>query len=205
MKVIVVDDYALNRRSLMALISRESDIIVAGEAGSFQEAVEVIKSIKPDIVIVNIAIRIGCGLEVIRVLKNEKVKCKFIVLASVLEEYEFSQACQMEVEGYVLRNALPEELIYAIRLVFEGRKYYDPVIMDNLMKVKNDSTHLLTSRERQVMLALGQGMSNNQIAKSLFISEFTVKKHITQILSKLNLRDRTEAALYANSKGLVRY
>jgi len=98
-----------------------------------------------------------------------------------------------------LKEALPEELLYALRLVGRGRKYYDPVLLEYKLQEGNDN---LTLREKEVLQKLGQGLNNQEIADELFISENTVKKHVSQILAKLNLHDRTQAALYANNMNI---
>jgi two-component system nitrate/nitrite response regulator NarL len=105
-----------------------------------------------------------------------------------------------------LKEALPEEILYAIRIIGRGRKYYDPNVV-RLMVEDNGGgfTEELTPREWDVLKALGRGLANRQIAKELYITEYTVKKHVSQILAKLGLKDRTQAALYANARGVARY
>lgn len=205
MRVVIVDGYTLTRKGTAALLDQEPGLEILGEAASTDEAAELINRVKPEVVVLDTRLREENGLDVIKKCRKNEVQCKFIALASSTNEIEFKQACQMGVNGYVLKSALPEELMYAIRLVYQGRKYYDPVVMDHVMGGNTNPIDGLTPREMDVLLALGRGMNNHLIAKQLYITEFTVKKHISQILSKLNLRDRTEAALFANSKGLVAY
>jgi len=128
------------------------------------------------------------------------------VLTSSVNEYDFKKADDAGAYGYVLKEALPEELLYAISLVNKGRKYYDPGIIGKMMSPSSQDDWLdeLTPREKDVLLALGQGMCNKEIAKKLYITEYTVKKHVSQILAKLDMTDRTQAALYAQAKGLVK-
>jgi two-component system nitrate/nitrite response regulator NarL len=117
---------------------------------------------------------------------------------------DFLKAEEVGVDGYVLKEALPEELLYAIKIVSQGRKYYDPTLLELKMKeTANDPINELTPREQDVLMALGEGLPNREIAKRLFITEYTVKKHVSQILSKLELADRTQAALFASSRGLA--
>lgn len=205
MKIILVDDHVLIRKGLAALLAKETDMDVAGEAESIEDAVTMIRVEKPDVVILNNRIGNCNGLEVVEKVGDSGIKCRFILLAAVYEEQVFKHVCQRKVDGYILKSVLPEELLYAIRLVHRGRKYYDPAIMECMVHEGISPVQGLTPRELQVLVALGQGMNNSLIASKLYITEFTVKKHISQILSKLRLRDRTEAALYANSKGLVEY
>ena len=110
---------------------------------------------------------------------------------------DFRRARELGVDGYVLKEAFPEELIAAIRLVYRGRKYYDPSMVDLVMNKDEDDSLIeqLTPRELEVLRALGEGLNNKDIAKKLFITEYTVKKHVSQILAKLDLTGRTQAAL----------
>ena len=111
----------------------------------------------------------------------------------------------------MLKDALPEELIHALQIVSRGRKYYDPGVLDLLMTSQelpfaiDGQIEQLTPKEKEVLLELGMGVPNKQISQTLFITEYTVKKHVSQVLAKLGLANRTNAALYANAKGLVTY
>lgn len=206
MKVILIDDHPLVRKGLVSVLSLEKDIEIIGEASNIKEALEKINKQQPDLALVDIRLGDEYGLDIIEESNNSNIDCKFIVLTSSADEQDFRKAEEVGVQGYVLKEALPEELIYAVRLVSRGRKYYDPMIMDEMMKVNSheDLIEELTLRERDVLIALGQGLCNKDIAKKLFISEYTVKKHVGQILAKLELADRTQAALYAHAKGFVR-
>jgi two-component system, NarL family, nitrate/nitrite response regulator NarL len=128
-------------------------------------------------------------------------------LTSSATSSEIRLAQSLGVEGVCLKEAMPEDLLYAVEVVARGRKFYDPVFMENLMAHSAEEIAFaeLTPKELEVLIALGKGRPNKEIASDLFITEFTVKKHVSQILSKLNLSDRTQAALYALSKGLVQF
>ena len=206
MKVAIIDDHPLVRRGLAMVLSLEQDIELAGEASSINDAVALILKTNPDILLVDLRLGDECGLDITKRSEIQGSVFKFIVLTSSVEKDDFKRAEEANVDGYILKEALPEEILYAIRLVFKGRKYYDPGIMDFLIKDKDEEfAEKLTPREIDVLSALGMGLSNSFIAKKLYITEFTVKKHVSQILSKLDLTDRTQAALYANSIGLVKY
>lgn len=199
MRIVIVDDHPLVRRGLSAVLSFEKDIEVIGEASTVNEAIDLIIRTKPDQVLVDIRLDNESGLDIISKIDRRNIQCKFTVLTSALEERDFKIAEELGVDGYILKEALPEEIIYAIHLIGKGRKYYDPGIMEIAMKKKEYSiTEKLTEREKDVLETLGKGLSNKEIAKTLFITEFTVKKHVGQVLAKLNLADRTQAALYAN-------
>ena len=208
MKVVLVDDHPLVRKGLASVLSLEKDIDVIGESGSIQEALNLIDTQNPDLTLVDIRLGKEYGLDLIEKIRKNKnnENCKFIVLTSSTHEQDFKKAEAVGAQGYVLKEALPEELLYAIRLVDKGRKYYDPGLMESMMHGSDDTgiVEELTPRETDVLVALGQGLCNKDIAKKLFITEYTVKKHVSQILGKLELTDRTQAALYAHSKGLVK-
>jgi two-component system nitrate/nitrite response regulator NarL len=196
MKIIVVDDHPLVRQGIASLISMESDMDLVGECSNVQEALTLIEENKPNIAIIDLKLGAENGLDIIEA--DKKRECKYIVLTSSAAYIDFKKSEKFKVEGYVLKEALPVELLHAIRLVHNGRKYYDPVLFEYKLK-ENNSVENLTPREIEILLKLGHGFSNNQIARQLFISENTVKKHVSNILAKLDLQDRTQAALYAKS------
>lgn len=206
MKVLLVDDHPLVRKGLASVLSLENDIELVGEAGNTTEAMEIIDNEKPDLALVDLRLGKEDGLDIIEENCKRQVDCRFIVLTSSAHEEDFRKAEEVGAQGYVLKEALPEELLYAVRLVSRGRKYYDPGIMDAMMKATHEEGFVeeLTHREREVLIALGQGLNNKDIAKKLFVTEYTVKKHVSQILAKLELTDRTQAALYAHTNGLVK-
>lgn len=202
MNILLIDDHPLVRKGLISVLSLENDIDSIREASNIKDAYELITYENPDIILIDLKLGKECGLEVIEMCNLDICNSKFIVLTSSTDEGDFKKAKELCVHGYVLKEALPEELIYAIRLVYKGRKYYDPKIMDEIMNEYNEDNLLdeLTVRELEVLTALSEGLNNKDIADKLFISIFTVKKHISQILNKLNLTDRTQAALFAQSK-----
>lgn len=206
MRIVIVDDHPLVRKGLAAVLSNEPDIEIVGEASGVEGALIAIEELKPDLSLIDLKLCNECGLDIIERINREEVKSKFAILTSSINEEDFRHSEEVKVDGYILKEALIDEILYAIRVIVRGRKYYDPGVLDILMK-KNDEGLIedLTERERDVLIALGKGLNNKDIAKNLYITEYTVKKHVSQILSKLELRDRTQAALYANNKGLVRY
>jgi DNA-binding NarL/FixJ family response regulator len=206
MKLILVDDHPLVRKGLIYVLSLEKDIDIVGEAGNTVEANRLLTVKNPDIALIDLKLGTEYGLDIIKKAIENHTGCKFIVLTSSADEYDFRKAEEIGAYGYVLKESLPEELLYAIRLVNKGRKYYDPGIISQLMKPSYTKIpDELTPREQEVLLSLGQGLCNKDIAKELYITEFTVKKHVSQILAKLGLTDRTQAALYAHNNNLIRY
>ena len=211
MKIVLVDNQTLIRKGLLSILAFQETMEVCGEARNKQDALLLIQREKPDLTIVDFHLGNECGLELIAEARRQGSTCKFAILTYSKDSLSFERAKALNVDGYISREANAEELIYAFQLIQKGRKYYDPDIIELLMhsqkppQVDNSRLDYLTSKEREVLQKLGIGFSNKQISKSLFITENTVKKHVSQVLSKLDLGDRTQAALYANVTGLVEY
>ncbi|WP_342539107.1 response regulator transcription factor [Sporosarcina sp. FSL K6-1540] len=211
MQIVIVDDHPLVRKGLTSILTIDGAIEILGEAANRKDALTLFHDTIPDLAIVDLRLANESGLELITEAKQQGITCKFVVLTSSTEEHDFKQAKEIGVDGYILKEALPEELIHALGVIGRGRKYYDPGVFDLVIKSKEspfeNDRHIeqLTPKEKEILLELGMGHSNKQISQALYITEFTVKKHVSQVLAKLNLADRTNAALYANAKGLVAY
>jgi len=210
MKVVIVDDHPLVRKGLTSILSLDGTMEVLGEATNSREALELFNTTKPDLVLVDLRLGNESGLDLITNAKRLGLSCKFVVLTSSSEENDFKRAKEIGVEGYILKEALPEELLHALNIIRKGRKYYDTAVLDMLMNSSNlidGDGHIeqLTPKEKEILIELGKGHSNREISKILYITEYTVKKHVSQVFAKLGLADRTQAALYANAKGLVTY
>jgi len=211
MQIVIVDDHPLVRKGLTSILSTDGSMKVLGEAANRKEALTLFQKMKPDLAIVDLRLANESGLELITEAKQLGITCKFVVLTSSTDEHDFKQAKEIGVDGYILKEALPEELIHALGIISRGRKYYDPGVFDLVSKLSEspfeEDGHIeqLTPKEKEVLLELGMGHSNKQISQTLYITEYTVKKHVSQVLAKLDLADRTNAALYANVKGLVTY
>ncbi|MCR3922630.1 MAG: response regulator transcription factor [Firmicutes bacterium] len=204
MRIVIVDDHPMVRNGVAQALQAIQDLAVVGMAGDCDEGVQVILAEKPDIVIVDLRMP-GGGLELIRQARECLPQCRFIILTSYASQREILEAVTQNVDGYVLKGALPEELISVIRLVSKGRRYYDPEIVDTIMSSnERDPLGELTAREKEILQELADGGNNKIIAQRLYITENTVKKHICNILGKLELQDRTQAALFAVSHGFGR-
>jgi DNA-binding NarL/FixJ family response regulator len=209
MRVLIVDSNYLFRQGLKAILSSENNFDIVGEGTSVEQGINLIFSQKPDIAIIDLIIGREKGLKIVEEVKNKGIECKFMVLTNSFDYRDFKKVRESLVEGYILKDALPEEFIYALRIIKTGKKYYDSNLMISAINLEKEGylddepLQSLTNREKEVLIALGKGLSNNDIASRLLITEFTVKKHVGQILYKLRLSDRTQAALYASSKGLV--
>ena len=204
--VVMVDDHPLVRKGIEAALRLEDGLELIG---CYQNSAEILKAIEehhPDVALVDLKLNNEYGLDVVKAGRKFCPGTRFIILTSYASEEEIQSAMKEDVDGYVLKEALPEELVSAIRTVYQGRKYYDPAVVRYAMEKKDSGSSpaldLLTPRELDVLKALGRGLNNRCIADELFISEHTVKKHVGAVLEKLCLKDRTQAALYAVSKRL---
>lgn len=158
MKIVIVDDHPLVRRGLASVISMQSNLQFAGEATNGQEALLVIEEIQPDLVLIDLKLADESGLDIIKEARVRGFSCKFILLTSSASREDFLKAEEVLVDGYVLKEALPEELLFAIQLVHKGRKYYDPGLMEDKMRMSGSSpTDELTPKEKEVLIELGQG------------------------------------------------
>ncbi|QHT58539.1 response regulator transcription factor [Paenibacillus lycopersici] len=205
--IIILDDHPLVRQGIRMIVGTNSKMDVVGESSNTKEALAMMEHMHPDLVLVDLNLGKDNGLEFIQQARRLGHCSKFLILTSSMTGSELKLAQSLGVEGICLKEALPEDLLYAVEAVARGRKFYDPVFMDHMMapSAEADAFSELTPKELEVLVSLGKGRSNKEIASELFITEFTVKKHVSQILSKLNLSDRTQAALYALSKGLVQF
>lgn len=206
--VIVVSNY-IQRTGLKTILSDTGDIKVVGEGSNVNEGIELILTQKPDIALIDLKLGEEDGLQIINKVRNENSHCKFIVLSNFVDCKEFKRVRAYEAEGYILKDALAEELVYSMRIIQAGKKYYDANLLLSAIstnkpnKSEDEALQKLTQREREVLTAVASGLSNMDIAVKLNITEYTVKKHVSNILAKLDLNDRTQAALYANAHGVV--
>lgn len=204
MRIVVIDDHPLIRKGISMILSLDGDIEVVGEGSNIKEGIEIINSTMPDLVIIDLRLRNECGLDIISNIDRTKNHCKIVILTTLIDERLFKASEALGVNGYILKDALPEEICYAIRMIAKGRKYYDPGIMEAVIKKECEvAIDNLTFREKDVLKELGRGLNNMEIANSLYITENTVKKHVSKVLSKLGYSDRTQAAIYAVTVGIV--
>ena len=172
------------------------------EASNINEGMSLLRKERPDLVIVDLYLGDEDGLEIIERARKNNIDTKFLVLTSSLKKEDFNRAEEFGVDGYILKEAFVEDILYAIHVVMRGQRFVDPEILKYSPSNNIIDNHLseLTRRESDVLAVLAKGMSNQQIADELFISEHTVKKHVSSILSKLELEHRTQAALLVNDR-----
>lgn len=198
MKMLIVDDHPLVRKGLVSVFSAENYIEEIKEASNVEEAVNILYSYNPDIAILDLRLGKEDGLEIITQSRKNGICTKFLILTSSSKKEDFRRAQEIGAEGFILKEAFAEDIIYAVHVLTRGKKFFDPEIAQSI-KLEEDELRELTPRERDVLLELGKGLNNSQIANRLYISESTVKKHIGSIFSKLGINHRVEAVLYVNN------
>lgn len=200
MKILVVDDHPLVRKGIISTLSFEKYIDSILESSNKNEAMNMIQREKPELAIVDIYLGREDGLEIVSDSRKRGYKTKFMILTSSLKKEDYIKAKEVGVDGYVLKEAFAEDIIYALHVILRGKKFIDPEIQryENTSSSEEVGLERLTSREKEVLVELGNGLSNYEIARKLYISENTVKKHVSSILSKLELEHRTQAALLVN-------
>ena len=201
MKILIVDDHPLVRKGISSTLSFEKNIEKIWEASNVAEAIKFIQTEKPTLAIVDLNLGKEDGLEIIRKSKDQDLDTKFVILTSSLKKEDYIRSEEVGVDGYILKEAFAEDILYAVRVVLRGKKFIDPEVIRHQTSngVRDGYLSELTPRESDVLVELGKGLSNFEIAKELYISEHTVKKHVSNILSKLGLSHRTQAALLVNS------
>lgn len=202
-KLILIDDHPLVLQGINSILEFQDDMEVVGTAVTGREGVRLLQEHQPDVALVDLRLPGEHGLDIIKKGREHAPACRFIALTSFGSDADIQRAMMEKVEGYILKEAMPEEIIAAIRIVAKGRPYVDPAIMEKVLHSQDKSPiGELTRREKEVLEALSRGMSNREIAAALFITEYTVKKHVGHVLEKLDLADRTQAALFGFARGL---
>ena len=206
-KVLIVDDHEMVRLGLSAYLETESDISVIGEAENGQAAIEFCRSATPDVILMDLVMDPVDGVEATRQILALKPQIKIIVLTSFIDETQIMPALEAGAISYLLKTAKAEEIARSIRCALEDQSVIEPTVAAKMlrsMRRKEPKLHdSLTERELEVLKLIGQGKSNQEIADALFIGIKTVKTHVSNILSKLQCEDRTQAAIYANRHKIV--
>jgi two-component system, NarL family, response regulator LiaR len=209
-RVLIVDDHAVVRMGLKMFFELQSDIEVVGEAADGSEGVAMARRLEPDVVLMDLLMPNMDGITAIGRIKAERPETEIVTMTSFIEEEKVTSALEAGASGYVLKDAEAEEVAGAVRAAFAGEVHLDPAVARLLaqrMRAKkspeDELAEPLTEREKDVLRLLGQGMSNKEIGTELFITERTARTYVSNILGKLGLASRTQAALYAVEHKLV--
>ena len=208
-RILIADDHAVVREGLRGLINSEEGMEVIGEARDGLEAVLKARSLHPDVILMDLMMPRLDGLDAITEIKKENPEARILVLTSFAEDDKVFPAIKRGALGYLLKDSSPYDLLVAIREVYHGESSLHPTIARKLIRELSQPSNLppaadpLTEREVDVLRLVAQGLSNEEIGARLFIAERTVRTHVSNILGKLHLANRTQAALYALREGLA--
>jgi DNA-binding NarL/FixJ family response regulator len=213
-RILLVDDQPLFREGLRTLLSIHDDFEVVGEAGNGEEAIRLARSLRPSVVLMDLQMPVLDGVAATRRLNQEQRECRVIVLTTFDDDEMVFDGLRAGAVGYLLKDAPSEKLAEAIRVAARGETFLQPSVaakvvaeFARLSKKKlglpNSLPEQLSERELEILRLIGRGASNREIAGELFLAEGTVKNHVTNILEKLAVRDRTQAALKARDSGLI--
>ena len=210
-RILIVDDHQVVRQGLRTFLELQEDMAVIGEAGDGETAVSQTRALQPDIVLMDLVMPRMDGIAAIQQVKNLGLPTRIIALTSFTEDDKVFPAIQAGASSYLLKDVSPDDLADAIRAVYRGEARLHPDIARKLMEqvaqrsapARPQPPESLTERETAVIRLIAQGCSNAEIAKTLVISEKTVKTHVSHILGKLNLADRTQLAIFAIKHGLA--
>ena len=210
-RVLLVEDQAVVREGVAAILSYQKDIEVVGQAKDGIEAIELLKQTKPDVILLDLVMPRQDGLQTIPIIKELMPEAHVLILTSFADNDRVYQAIKLGAEGYMLKDATHEQLLQGIHDVAAGEASIYPSIAIRVIREINNPPELmfttdpLTPRELDTLRYIANGLSNQEIAQKLYVQESTVAKYVSSILNKLQLANRTQAALYAMKKGISTY
>ena len=210
-KILIADDHPVVREGLIAMIRREPDFMVVGEAINGLEAVNKAKELKPDVVLMDLRMPELDGVEAIRQVSAVEPNTKFIILTTYSDDEYIFRGIEVGARAYLLKDAPREDLFKAIRAVYRGESLIQPVVaykvLDRFAALSRQAqapAEVLSEREIEVLRLMAKGYANKEIAAQLHITDSTVKTHVSSIFQKLNAKDRTEAVMQAVKRGIIK-
>jgi NarL family two-component system response regulator LiaR len=208
-KILIVDDHIVVREGMKTFINYQPDMLAVGEAENGEEAIHLAEKLKPDIVLLDLVMPVRDGISAIEPIKKVNPDGKIIVLTSFSEDDKVFPAIEKGALGYLIKDSPPRELLAAIRAVHRGESVLHPTIARKVVRQLSAPQKFgkpgdeLTNRETEILTFVAQGMSNQQICEQIGVSDRTIRNYISNILSKLGLENRVQAALFALREGLV--
>lgn len=206
-KVLIVDDHEMVRIGVSAYLATQNDIEIVAEAKNGKEAIEKALSLKPDIILMDLVMKEMDGIEATRKIIEEWPEAKIIIVTSFIDDDKVYPALEAGAKSYLLKTSNASEIREAIRSTYNGQSILEPEVTGKLMNQFKQPASLphetLTEREMEILLLMSEGKTNQEIADELFISIKTVKVHVSNILAKLDVQDRTQAVIYAFKNDLV--
>lgn len=207
-RIVVVDDHDIVRKGVISYLETEDNFDVVGEASSGNDGVKVVLDEKPDVVLMDLIMEDGTGMEATKEIKANLPNCKVIILTSYYDDAQVFPVLEAGAFSYLLKTASADEIVNAITKAYQGENVIEPKVAHKVMnrfQSKQEKPHdSLTERELEVLICVAEGASNQEIADQLFIGIKTVKTHVSNILRKLDVHDRTQAAVYAHRNQLLR-
>ncbi|MDM5188494.1 response regulator transcription factor [Bacillus sp. DX4.1] len=208
-KLLLVEDHHIVRRGLVFFLNTKEEFEIIGEAENGEEALAFVQKERPDVVLIDVSMPKMDGIEATKRLKQYDATIKILMLSSFSEQDYVLPALEAGADGYQLKEVQPDQLVASIIAVYQGNTNFHPKVTPTLLgrsvvkEEKQDSFSMLTKREKEVLREIAKGRSNKEIAAELHITEQTVKTHVSNVLAKLEVDDRTQAALYAVKHGIV--
>lgn len=208
-RVVVVDDHDVVRKGVIAYLMTEPSLDIVGEANSGNEGARIAIENKPDVVLMDLIMENGTGIDATEKIMKDLPECKIIILTSYYDDEKVFPALEAGAFSYMLKTSSADEIAEAIKKAARGETYIEPKVANKMMTRFRSSQEKkphedLTDRELEVLMCIGDGLTNQEISDKLYIGIKTVKTHVSNILSKLDVYDRTQAAVYAHKNGLIR-
>ena len=212
-RVVLVDDQALIRTGFKMILESEGDIEVVGEAGDGREAISLARSARPDVILMDVQMPTMDGLEATgRIVQDTSIPSRIVILTTFERDDYVFDALRAGASGFLLKNSPPEDLVHAVRVVAAGDALLAPSVTRTVIegfvqrrarRIDEGELQRLTERETEILRLLATGKSNSELAAYLFLGEGTIKTHVSSVLTKLGLRDRMQAVIFAYESGLI--